>query len=215
MLTLASLLFPRPHPQISDLQPGKSYVFQVQAVNSAGPGQPSMPTDPILLEDKPGRGRWRVPASLLGCPIQEGLRGVGRSMWICRTGPAGPAPHHPSTLLPAFLSLLPVSLPIPHFRLVCGVPRYEQILSFSLMGSSILSHAAFANSHNSSWIFKPYPTPFKIPQETFPVLHSQLLRSPPATPARSLPCPSPPNKPPRVPLFCPHLRIDVIVAWQG
>ncbi|XP_004394807.1 PREDICTED: myomesin-3 [Odobenus rosmarus divergens] len=41
------------HLRISDLQPGKSYVFQVQAVNSAGPGQPSMPTDPILLEDKP------------------------------------------------------------------------------------------------------------------------------------------------------------------
>ncbi|XP_077755255.1 myomesin-3 [Canis aureus] len=41
------------HLRISDLQPGKSYVFQVQAVNSAGPGQPSLPTDPILLEDKP------------------------------------------------------------------------------------------------------------------------------------------------------------------
>ncbi|KAM5269905.1 myomesin-3 isoform 1-T1 [Hipposideros larvatus] len=41
------------HLRISDLQPGKSYVFQVQAVNSAGLGQPSMPTDPILLEDKP------------------------------------------------------------------------------------------------------------------------------------------------------------------
>ncbi|XP_055243709.2 myomesin-3 isoform X2 [Gorilla gorilla gorilla] len=42
------------HLRVSDLQPGKSYVFQVQAVNSAGLGQPSMPTDPVLLEDKPG-----------------------------------------------------------------------------------------------------------------------------------------------------------------
>ncbi|XP_004465451.1 myomesin-3 [Dasypus novemcinctus] len=41
------------HLRVSDLQPGKSYVFQVQAVNSAGLGQPSMPTDPVLLQDKP------------------------------------------------------------------------------------------------------------------------------------------------------------------
>ncbi|XP_058917976.1 myomesin-3 isoform X2 [Kogia breviceps] len=41
------------HLRVSDLQPGKTYVFHVQAVNSAGPGQPSMPTDPVLLEDKP------------------------------------------------------------------------------------------------------------------------------------------------------------------
>ncbi|XP_047729321.1 myomesin-3 isoform X2 [Prionailurus viverrinus] len=41
------------HLRVSDLQAGKRYRFQVQAVNSAGPGQPSMPTDPILLEDKP------------------------------------------------------------------------------------------------------------------------------------------------------------------
>ncbi|XP_017389963.1 myomesin-3 [Cebus imitator] len=41
------------HLRVSDLQPGKSYVFQVQAMNSAGLGQPSMPTDPVLLEDKP------------------------------------------------------------------------------------------------------------------------------------------------------------------
>ncbi|XP_006883719.1 PREDICTED: myomesin-3 [Elephantulus edwardii] len=41
------------HLRVSDLESGKSYVFQVQAVNSAGLGQPSMPTDPVLLEDKP------------------------------------------------------------------------------------------------------------------------------------------------------------------
>nr|XP_014710548.2 myomesin-3 [Equus asinus] len=48
------------HLRISDLQPGKTYVFQVQAVNSAGPGQPSMPTDPILLEDKPDAREIKV-----------------------------------------------------------------------------------------------------------------------------------------------------------
>ncbi|XP_020011402.2 myomesin-3 [Castor canadensis] len=42
------------HLRVSDLQPGKRYMFQVQAMNSAGLGQPSMPTDPVLLEDKPG-----------------------------------------------------------------------------------------------------------------------------------------------------------------
>ncbi|XP_001501342.3 myomesin-3 [Equus caballus] len=48
------------HLRISDLQPGKTYVFQVQAVNSAGPGQPSMPTDPILMEDKPDAREIKV-----------------------------------------------------------------------------------------------------------------------------------------------------------
>ncbi|XP_069335647.1 myomesin-3 [Eulemur rufifrons] len=41
------------HLRVSDLQPGKSYVFRVQAMNSAGLGQPSVPTDPVLLGDKP------------------------------------------------------------------------------------------------------------------------------------------------------------------
>ncbi|XP_005353443.1 myomesin-3 [Microtus ochrogaster] len=41
------------HLRVSDLQPGKQYMFQIQAVNSAGLGQPSVPTDPVLLEDKP------------------------------------------------------------------------------------------------------------------------------------------------------------------
>ncbi|CAK6440754.1 unnamed protein product [Pipistrellus nathusii] len=48
------------HLRISDLQPGKRYVFQVQAVNSAGPGQPSMPTDPVLLEDRPDAPEIKV-----------------------------------------------------------------------------------------------------------------------------------------------------------
>ncbi|XP_048205806.1 myomesin-3 [Perognathus longimembris pacificus] len=41
------------HLRVSNLQPGKRYMFQVQAMNSAGLGQPSVPTDPVLLEDKP------------------------------------------------------------------------------------------------------------------------------------------------------------------
>ncbi|EDL29969.1 mCG7760 [Mus musculus] len=41
------------HLRVSDLQPGKQYMFRVQAMNSAGLGQPSVPTDPVLLEDKP------------------------------------------------------------------------------------------------------------------------------------------------------------------
>ncbi|XP_010624382.1 myomesin-3 [Fukomys damarensis] len=48
------------HFRVSDLQTGKRYVFQVQAVNSAGLGQPSMPTDPVLLEDKPGAHEIQV-----------------------------------------------------------------------------------------------------------------------------------------------------------
>ncbi|KAM4806813.1 myomesin-3 [Urocitellus parryii] len=44
---------PGTHFRVCDLKPGKRYMFQVQAINSAGLGQPSMPTDPVLLEDKP------------------------------------------------------------------------------------------------------------------------------------------------------------------
>uniref|UniRef100_A0A8D2CJT9 Myomesin-3 n=1 Tax=Sciurus vulgaris TaxID=55149 RepID=A0A8D2CJT9_SCIVU len=41
------------HFRVCDLQPGKRYMFQAQAINSAGLGQPSLPTDPVLLEEKP------------------------------------------------------------------------------------------------------------------------------------------------------------------
>lgn len=51
---------------MSDLQQGKSYLFRVQALNSAGLGQPSMPTDPILLEDKPGGVSRESQGTLLG-----------------------------------------------------------------------------------------------------------------------------------------------------
>ncbi|KAG8506709.1 Myomesin-3, partial [Galemys pyrenaicus] len=55
------------HLRVSDLQTGKTYMFQVQAVNSAGPGQPSMPTDPILLEDKPDAPKIEVGVDKEGC----------------------------------------------------------------------------------------------------------------------------------------------------
>ncbi|XP_043846841.1 myomesin-3 isoform X2 [Dromiciops gliroides] len=48
------------HLRVSDLEPGKSYKFQVQAVNSAGTGQPSLPSDPILMEDKPDAREIKV-----------------------------------------------------------------------------------------------------------------------------------------------------------
>ncbi|XP_013375137.1 PREDICTED: myomesin-3 [Chinchilla lanigera] len=48
------------HFRVSDLETGKRYVFQVQAMNSAGLGQPSMPTDPVLLEDKPDAHEIKV-----------------------------------------------------------------------------------------------------------------------------------------------------------
>lgn len=101
-------LLPPPFPQISDLQPGKTYVFHVQAVNSAGPGQPSMPTDPILLEDKPGRGRGRA----LVCSR--------------RTEPAGPSPRH--TFLPLIPSCLFLSR--PHSRLFLW-DRSNSVVCFS------------------------------------------------------------------------------------
>ena len=31
------------------------YEFRVKAVNSAGPGEPSLPSDPVLIQDQPGR----------------------------------------------------------------------------------------------------------------------------------------------------------------
>ncbi|XP_055466976.1 myomesin-3 [Psammomys obesus] len=48
------------HLRVSDLQPGKQYMFRVQAMNSAGLGQPSVPTDPVLLEDKPDAQKIEV-----------------------------------------------------------------------------------------------------------------------------------------------------------
>ncbi|XP_072465409.1 myomesin-3 [Notamacropus eugenii] len=48
------------HLRVSDLEPGKSYKFQVQAMNSAGMGQPSLPSDPVFMEDKPDAREIKV-----------------------------------------------------------------------------------------------------------------------------------------------------------
>uniref|UniRef100_A0A4X2M7S0 Myomesin-3 n=1 Tax=Vombatus ursinus TaxID=29139 RepID=A0A4X2M7S0_VOMUR len=48
------------HLRVSDLERGKSYKFQVQALNSAGIGQPSLPSDPVFMEDKPDAREIKV-----------------------------------------------------------------------------------------------------------------------------------------------------------
>ncbi|GCC34673.1 myomesin-3 isoform X1 [Chiloscyllium punctatum] len=45
---------PKAHMRISDLEKGKTYTFRVLALNSAGIGLPSLPSDPVLTETRPG-----------------------------------------------------------------------------------------------------------------------------------------------------------------
>ncbi|NXY09944.1 MYOM3 protein, partial [Pteruthius melanotis] len=40
--------------QVSDLEPGKCYIFRVRALNKAGAGPPSLPSDPVVAKTKPG-----------------------------------------------------------------------------------------------------------------------------------------------------------------
>uniref|UniRef100_UPI00398EECC7 myomesin-2 n=1 Tax=Pristiophorus japonicus TaxID=55135 RepID=UPI00398EECC7 len=42
------------HMRISHLEEGKTYVFRVFALNSAGTSAPSLPSDPVLAETRPG-----------------------------------------------------------------------------------------------------------------------------------------------------------------
>ncbi|XP_053124580.1 myomesin-3 isoform X2 [Hemicordylus capensis] len=42
------------HMKLSDLETGKCYIFQVRAVNKAGVGPPSLPSDPVVVKTKPG-----------------------------------------------------------------------------------------------------------------------------------------------------------------
>ncbi|XP_067867159.1 myomesin-3 [Heterodontus francisci] len=45
---------PKTHMRISNLEEGKTYIFRVFALNSAGIGLPSLPSDPVRAETKPG-----------------------------------------------------------------------------------------------------------------------------------------------------------------
>ncbi|XP_006268041.1 myomesin-3 [Alligator mississippiensis] len=42
------------HMRVSDLETGKCYIFQVRALNKAGAGPPSVPSDPVVVKTKPG-----------------------------------------------------------------------------------------------------------------------------------------------------------------
>ncbi|XP_042295146.1 myomesin-3 [Sceloporus undulatus] len=42
------------HMKLSDLETGKCYVFRVRAMNKAGVGPPSVPSDPVIVKTKPG-----------------------------------------------------------------------------------------------------------------------------------------------------------------
>ncbi|KAJ7304345.1 hypothetical protein JRQ81_011895, partial [Phrynocephalus forsythii] len=45
---------PSTHVKLSDLETGKCYRFRVQALNKAGIGPPSLPSDPVVVQTKPG-----------------------------------------------------------------------------------------------------------------------------------------------------------------
>ncbi|NXT62559.1 MYOM3 protein, partial [Chaetops frenatus] len=42
------------HMKVSELETGKCYIFRVRAVNKAGVGPPSLPSDPVVAKTKPG-----------------------------------------------------------------------------------------------------------------------------------------------------------------
>ncbi|NWR48689.1 MYOM3 protein, partial [Regulus satrapa] len=42
------------HMKVSDLHTGKCYIFRVRALNKAGVGPPSLPSDPVVAQTKPG-----------------------------------------------------------------------------------------------------------------------------------------------------------------
>ncbi|NWX35009.1 MYOM3 protein, partial [Notiomystis cincta] len=42
------------HMKVSDLETGKCYIFRVRAMNKAGVGPPSLPSDPVVAKTKPG-----------------------------------------------------------------------------------------------------------------------------------------------------------------
>ncbi|NWS28564.1 MYOM3 protein, partial [Polioptila caerulea] len=42
------------HMKVSDLEMGKCYIFRVRALNKAGVGPPSLPSDPVVAKTRPG-----------------------------------------------------------------------------------------------------------------------------------------------------------------
>ncbi|NWW70854.1 MYOM3 protein, partial [Climacteris rufus] len=42
------------HMKVSDLETGKCYIFRVRALNKAGVGPPSLPSDPVVAKTRPG-----------------------------------------------------------------------------------------------------------------------------------------------------------------
>ncbi|XP_014804109.1 PREDICTED: myomesin-3 [Calidris pugnax] len=48
------------HMKISDLERGKCYIFRVRALNKAGIGPPSLPSDPVVAKTKPGTNEIEV-----------------------------------------------------------------------------------------------------------------------------------------------------------
>ncbi|XP_072884397.1 myomesin-3 [Hemitrygon akajei] len=51
---LSKMPTPHTHMRISQLVEGKTYVFRVSALNSMGAGAPSLPSDPVRAETRPG-----------------------------------------------------------------------------------------------------------------------------------------------------------------
>ncbi|XP_059510392.1 myomesin-3 [Stegostoma tigrinum] len=52
--TLSKEPVSKTHMRISNLEEGKTYIFRVLALNSAGISLPSLPSDPVLTETRPG-----------------------------------------------------------------------------------------------------------------------------------------------------------------
>ena len=61
--------------QVSDLQAGQTFRFRVSAVNEAGMGHASLPSEPVTAQTKPGQPAWFHTHKLLNNNINP-LRGT-------------------------------------------------------------------------------------------------------------------------------------------
>lgn len=41
--------------KVPNLEEGEEYIFRVRAINELGEGEPSRPTDPVVVENQPGK----------------------------------------------------------------------------------------------------------------------------------------------------------------